>query len=157
MGFLSNTQLTGTNKVKTEASLAFQFEKCQCAPELESLYGCIRMYVSTWSLLNSVLYALIKKARCHISSKAGKQHSIPVCQPKDGLFLSAALVRRNEVCICAIYSNSSKWDCLTWIPDNCSGCSHLLSVTSKSITLYAKVKKSPWQLCISKLNKRSKT
>lgn len=48
----------------------------------------------------------------------------------------------------------SKWEYLTWIPDNCFGCCHLLSVTFKSITLYAIVKRSPWQLCIPKLNKR---
>lgn len=68
MGFLSNTQLTGMNKVKTEANLACHFEKCQCAPGLESLYACIQMYVSMWNILNNVFFTLLLKRHTVISA-----------------------------------------------------------------------------------------
>lgn len=51
----------------------------------------------------------------------------------------------------------SKWDSVTWIPDNFFGCCHLLSVTFKSVIPYAKMKRSPWQLCIQNFIRRSKT
>lgn len=100
MGFLSNIQLIGMNKVKTEANLACHFEKCQCAPGLESLYACIQMYVSMWNLLNNVFFTLLLKRHTVISALRLGNNALFQLSIEGWV-----LVRRDEVSICAIYRN----------------------------------------------------
>jgi len=111
MGFLSNIQLIGMNKVTTVASLACQFEKCQRTPRFYSKTHSFCLYTAACAHVKPRKYcaffnALIKKACWHSSCTSGKWHPVMLCQLKDGLLLSAVLVRRYEVSICTVHSNS---------------------------------------------------
>lgn len=119
------------------------------------LFACIRMYIPTWNPLNNVRsFMLLLKRRTLISAlRLGSSALFRFVGRRMGCSCQQFLSEDMKY-VSALYTVTvSKWDFLSWIPDNCFGCCHLLSITFKSITPYAKVKRSPWQLCIPKLNK----
>lgn len=113
------------------------------------------MYVPTWNDLNNVCSLMLLLKRCTVipALRPGSNTLFWFVSWRTGCSCQQFLSGEMK-CVSALYTVTvSKWDTVTWIPDNFFGRCHLLSVTFKSVIAYAKTKRLPWQLCIPKLNK----
>lgn len=122
------------------------------------LFACVLMCAPTWNPLNNVrsLMLLLKRHAVISAVRLGDSILFWLVSRRTGCSCQQFLLEEMRY-IPALYTVTvSKWGVVTWIPDNCFGYCHLLSVTFKSITTYAKAKRLPWWQCIPKFKKQEK-